>query len=1024
MYRGTRRKGGVIDLEIDENEMSDPSYREQLRFFKEIEAKDYDKELALKAQSRWEAWLKNPALGPEELIQPFPVLSSTFRRWRLLEPAWDLCDQTLKTFETRFARERSFYARILNERGEIEFLSGKVFDAEKTFREALRIRLEEPDVSWEEGSESHNNLALLMKTRGKYRLAEKHYQKALRLRKAHAQDNPILYAQSLNNLALLYRMMGHFEEADPLYHQSLQLRRKALGADHPTVLETENNIGLMDLYLGRFESARERFLNLLQRQNEEHLLPTPVLAQTQTNLAGLYLRLEEHKKAFDLFCDAEESCKRVFGESHFHVLQILINRAFCLICLQKLAQAEALLQAVIPECESRLGFDHLITLTAKIHLGRLFILLGNHLLAERVLSECSENVKGRWGQTHPLFCEALHLLGIVQSITHQWELALETLYQSCARQTEVLVRIARAFPESFTFGYLKTLQMHTAVFFSFIEQFMPDSAKAANLGFQIALQRKAVAYEASFTSQERMLAHTYPGTRVLFDKLKATRVELAQRTLGEWGPKEAPEVQHARMKKLESEIDQLEAEIYRQIPRKISSFFPLEEVTTTSIQEGLADEEVLVDFLSYPFFELTEKGAVEKEDRYIAFVLRKQQEEMNMVVLGPAQTIDRKIQQFRSSISMGLSIQGGGGERFSDSSIYLQSHGRQLYQKLFQPLLEKRNELSSPEVACSWVLSPDGLLNLLPFESLIMPDGSFMIENCMVRYITTPRELLSVESRTQSPSSRKALLFANPAFSLPVDESQNEFEESNPLLRAFRENDVFFEPLSGTEEEIQQIMELLEEKKIPATTFSGRKATKKNLLSVRSPWILHIATHGFFLQRRASSVEGDSSHHIDTLPPSFRSGMVLSGINNLIEGKRLQNVFQSPILTSYDIFGIDLFATELVALSACETGLGEIENGEGVMGLRRAFLTAGAKTLMASLWKVSDSSTHRLMRDFYKNLFSGMTKSQSLRNAQLSLIHEMREHGQYPSPWEWAGFICIGHHGALYPSSDEVEHKN
>ena len=988
--------------------MREPSYPEQLQFFQTLKTKERDEALVTRAKSEWEIWLEHPSMDAKTLTEPLPALSRTFRKWRLLETAWDFCDKALNRLKTYFPRERLIYARVLNERGEIEFLSGTLFSSEKSFREALKIRQEEPDASWEELSESHNNLALLLKTKGQYHFSEKHYQKSLYLRKKHAQDNPILYAQSLNNLALLYRMTGRYEDADLLYTQALELRRKTLGADHPTVWETENNIGLLDLYMGRYESAQERFHGLLKRQAEENRPPTPVLAQTQSNLAGLYLRLSKHHKAHELFCVAEETCKSVFGSFHFHTLQIQINRASCLISLQKLDQADALLQSTIPECVSRLGSEHLITLTAQVYQGRLSIFLRNYGRAEQILSESRDIVQTKWGSTHPLFCAAALQLGIVQSIAQQRELALETLFQACANQTEGLVRIARAFPESFTLGFLKTLQEHTAILFSFIEQHMPDSDVAAEMGFQMALQRKAVAYEASVKSQERMLEQAYPKTAALFDTLKNARVELAQRTLGEWGQKEEPQAQQARMRELETKIHRLEGAINRQIPRKIDSFFSFEQMTTQSIEQGLEKGEVLVDFLRYPFFELTAEGPVEKEDRYIAFVLRKQ-ETIRMVFLGPAQSIDQKIHQYRSSIMMSPSSTG----RFSDQNIYLQSHGRQLFQSLFQPVFQKCLSDSPPEGVHSWVLSPDSQLNLLPFESLILPNGRFLIEEHIVRYVTTSRELLFSDIPVQKRALRKAFLFADPAFSVPSEELQKGLEENNPILRAFQENHVCFEPLHGTQTEIQQITKSLKENQIPVSVFTGREATRNALFSIQSPFIIHIATHGFFLKKKASSQEGPKNHGVDVLSPSFRSGMVMSGINNLIQGRTLPKIFQSPIITSYDIFGIDLFGTELATLSACETGVGEIENGEGVMGLRRAFLTAGAKTLIVSMWKVPDSSTHRLMRQFYRNLLVGMPKSQSLRQAQLNLINEFRVQGMFPSPWEWAGFVCIGHGGLL-----------
>ena len=141
--------------------------------------------------------------------------------------------------------------------------------------------------------------------------------------------------------------------------------------------------------------------------------------------------------------------------------------------------------------------------------------------------------------------------------------------------------------------------------------------------------------------------------------------------------------------------------------------------------------------------------------------------------------------------------------------------------------------------------------------------------------------------------------------------------------------------------------------------------------------------------------------------PMLRSGLALAGVNTWLKNRPLIKEAEDGILTADDVAGWNLFNTELVVLSACETGLGDIVTGEGVFGLRRAFVLAGAQTLVMSLWKVPDEQTKELMVNFYKHLLSGKPRAEALREAQL----QMKE--KYPNPYYWGAFICQGNPGPL-----------
>jgi CHAT domain-containing protein len=223
-----------------------------------------------------------------------------------------------------------------------------------------------------------------------------------------------------------------------------------------------------------------------------------------------------------------------------------------------------------------------------------------------------------------------------------------------------------------------------------------------------------------------------------------------------------------------------------------------------------------------------------------------------------------------------------------------------------------------------------------------------------------------------------------------------------------------FHRLPGTRAEGERVAAMLDISPwLDATALEGRLKS-----ACRSPRILHLATHGFFLpdhQRDLNQGNRDMTMILsgDAMGggrfsgpmmenPMLRSGLALAGANTWLKAGNPPEEAEDGLLTAEDVTGLDLLATELVVLSACETGLGQVHVGEGVFGLRRAFVLAGARTLVMSLWKVPDEPTRELMEDFYGRLLAGEGRAEALRQAQLA----MKE--KYPDPFYWGAFICQG----------------
>ena len=292
------------------------------------------------------------------------------------------------------------------------------------------------------------------------------------------------------------------------------------------------------------------------------------------------------------------------------------------------------------------------------------------------------------------------------------------------------------------------------------------------------------------------------------------------------------------------------------------------------------------------------------------------------------------------------------------------------YWKPFEPFIGNKSKI---------YLSGDGVYHRINLNTLRRDDtGEFLLQRYDIHYLLNPGQFL--EKPKKYSSSKRAVLFGDPLF------------DGNTSGQSIDNN---FDQLPGTNKEVAKINDILKRNGWATSMYTQKMATERNVRATHSPDILHIATHGFF---STDNVKLNTKTKKDFL---FYSGLVFAGANKNINEEKGQSA-DDGILTAFEVMNLDLATTHLVVLSACETGLGKIENGEGVYGLQRSFLQAGARNIMISLWKVDDVMTQELMIKFYHYLFQGHSERAALKLAQLDQLKK------YRNPFGWGGFIMIG----------------
>jgi CHAT domain-containing protein len=333
--------------------------------------------------------------------------------------------------------------------------------------------------------------------------------------------------------------------------------------------------------------------------------------------------------------------------------------------------------------------------------------------------------------------------------------------------------------------------------------------------------------------------------------------------------------------------------------------------------------------------------------------------------------------------------------RYYQNAIRVQLEDRNSYNQFWLPIK------SAVKSAKKIYVSPDGLYNQVNLESLLNPEtGKYLIDEVSIEIITSSRQMLA--KNKQAPV-KEVVMIGNPDFggTVPSPKKKEDFDKLN---RAFDADNVI--DLPGTKTEIEGVSQLLNLSNIEHKSFTQIDASEETVRKLQSPQVLHLATHGFFLSDIVK--EGDNSTIMGFEQkklienPMLRSGLLLAGCRNGMKNRNSNATSSGDgVLTAYEVSNLSLTNTQLVVMSACETGLGKIMNGEGVIGLPRAFLSAGANQVLMSLWKVDDEATQEIMRTFYKNWIALGDMQLAWRKAQQGL----RE--KYPQPYYWGAFVMM-----------------
>jgi CHAT domain-containing protein/tetratricopeptide (TPR) repeat protein len=841
-----------------------------------------------------------------------------------------------------------------------------------------------------------------------------HYFPLYRTEAADDGTRPLL-AEAVAYLARVLTEAGSYAEADAQLSAALEGQRPFAGRDPGSMATLLAARAEMRKGIGDFRGAESDLHDAfeLRKRLPEDRLP---VADVLSRLGHLYQYTGDDDAAEVNYLHALKIRRRDAGEHSAEVFPTLVALGALYERTGRYEEAEAHLQEAVANARGRRVPEGATLLN---NLARLQQVTGRFDEALETFRRALEQVdrKGRsGGQYAVLRWNLAELLAARGEHDEAFELFTGVLEY----QRQVIGDIASFASERQRMDLLRSHRSRVDQFISLVTSHFSDSQQHVRRAADLVIGRKALGLDLQARQREAVLGGRYPQFRVQLERLAAVRAQIAQRRLAD--PDGQSDAGSEAVRQAELDREALERELARAIP-ELATRQREQTADCPAVARATPEGAVIIEFLRYSAFDFTAIRSQGDDSwqppRYLAIVIVSGVPEPVMTDLGDAARLDDLVSTLRFQVT-GLREQPDGAPADvalpAAESAAGDGAAARLRALVIDPLAEAIG------AASRLLLAPDGALLLLPFE--ILPDGrgQQLIDTYTISYLTSARDVVRMETPGSRPAS-PPLVIAAPDYD----------------AGAIAPRSAPFRPLPSTRFEGERVAELL-----GIQPLLGSQAVKTAIEVCHGPRVLHLATHGFLLptERSLSPEEfrvGETIRPIDPdrrtivlnaavatpmqyvsaddsafhrlsgrglLDPLLRAGLAFAGANTWLRGDEPPAGAGNGILTAEEVTGLDLGGTELVVLSACQTGLGKVEPGEGVFGFRRSFVLAGARTVVLSLWEVPDNPTRELMEDFYL-LLQARPRAEALRAAKLRL------RARYPDTASWAAFICQGDPGPL-----------
>lgn len=961
--------------------------------------------------------------------------------------------------------------------------------AEPLLELSVTVLSQNPAASGPNLAEAFHNYGLNCMNQDKFELAETNFKKAIDLQKKEplSPKNPLGYY--INNLGNLYFDIPKLEKAKATYQEALASKRLNKNSKQ-TILSSMGNIATTNQRMGNYAEAEQNYLEMQEEGKKVFGEISYFMAGICGNMGALYLYKDELEKSEFYSLKSVEIIKKLFGESHFELSKSYSILGSVYFDIGNMQRSEEYYQKAIDIIIKKHGPEHSSLVNpygnlSLVHfengkiekakksilqsmaivrktkgdknaeLGNMYVKMANLLEANGEFNNL-ENTLNMGHQiimeNYPEFtrerAEAYSALGSLYLKTGQNEKADAFLQKEFAVRRrlnrpdhlkrihlnfkygqlkyhegkldsavkyltegnkDLKIQIVKSFSllterekaNSFKSNLEKDLHLFTSFCFANCSRF-PDLRDEQ---YNNALLTKAILLNASQKFKQRLRSSSDTNVKREFqkwEKLKERITKFSQSS-------DSNEIQ--LVYRLEEEANGIEKTLGR-ISKDFSNLTDGRLVSWKDIQAKLRTGEAAIEMIRFRKYGIWKK-LIDTSDlnkplypvkglsdtiQYAALILKPGSLHPELVLLPNGNDLEDKwITYYKSKITRNQQDLVSYNQFWSRINKQL---GREVHRVYF---------------------SPDGVYSSINLNTLYNPSTKkYLVDELDVKLVTNTKDILAEGAGFQNESL--ACLVGNPDFNVGKEKRAEIFRSDRGAkpetytLHLVRNEG--FQDLPGTKVEIENIGRIFQSNGWKLESLTGEKALEESVKELQKPRVLHFATHGFF--------QPDSGK---TRNPLINSGLILSGANKSLAGEKDEKV-EDGILTAYEAMNLNLDNTDLVVLSACETGLGEIKNGEGVYGLQRAFKVAGAKTIVMSLWKVNDKATQELMLGFYKHWLGLQTLPEEVK-ANSTLVKGASSHradnakrqiskwqafmkaqkdlkAKYPDPYYWGAFVMVG----------------
>lgn len=904
----------------------------------------------------------------------FKILAEMYVEMGNYAYAKSMNDALLYYFKMRYGENNREYLICLNNDARINQGSGNYKEAIQIFQKLVSFHASQPKVDTTDYITTLNNTAEAYRVAGYYQEAISYLKQALNLASSYKQVDQLSLATIYNNSGLCYKAMDNYREAEISYDKSIEIYKKLKVEYSPDYSNALNNKAELYRNLGRFKQAADYLQDVLYIREQTLGTKHVNYANALQNLALIYIDAYEFSQAEKVLLKAKDIYRETVGETHQHYANCLNALAAVYLGLKRYKEAEDYKLRAIDIIKKAVGEKHERYAYYLAGMARIYDLQKNYSKAIESLTKANEIIKSNFSDKHASYIDGLFSLGYFHCKKGDYKKAKEFYLASLQAYKQQFSKFFDSMSETDQFGYYSLLQNRFEDFNTFVALYAEKFPKENNS------ELIKTCFDCQLFIKSMMLNRNL-GTR---REILSSRDTSLQRIYRQWVFNKQKLAESFRNLDVEknywntAELEQSVTSLEQQLKSKTNLFAAQKELHFTDVQKALKPGEAALSI----FTSLKSLEDTSGINEYRALIVK------------PGMTAP-------------LLVKLDGSENFDE--LYFDEYSERIenkttdndsYNRFWKPISKHLSGISKVH------LSPDGIYNKLNLYTLFNPQTQKYVLDEIT--ISTLPNLSVITDKPSTNTSNTAELFGYPdyEFDFAKKASQPKLNSSVAVNRfGFSE----LPPLPGTKTEIENIAAALSKSGWKVNSYSKENASETQLKQVQSPKVLHIATHGFFLKYvedyEDKSILGFEANAIKN-NPFLRSGIMMAGASVVARDTLNANAYeQDGIFTAYEASLLNLSSTDLVVLSACETGLGVSVNNQGVLGLQYAFYMAGAKNLIMSLWVVDDDATQLLMSEFYKAWGSNPTHdnlSPAFKQAQAAVRQK------YPQPYYWGAFTLLG----------------